>query len=61
MSVTHSVGGRATFFFFEGPAPPLPTKTYTTLVPKFGKQPLFADSGQEKDPFLAEIADFEVQ
>ena len=29
-----------------GPAPhPLPTKAYTTLVPKFEKQPLFAGGG----------------
>ena len=41
----------------ESPSPPLPTKTYTTLVPK----PLFADSGQEKHPFSTEIADFDIQ
>ena len=32
--------------------PPLPTKTYTTLVPKLEKYPLFADSGREKHPFF---------
>ena len=33
--------------------PALPTKTYTTLVPKREKQPLFADSGRKKTrPFF---------
>ena len=44
------------------PGPPLPTKAYTTLVPKFEKHPLFADFGRKKNaPFSTEIADFEAQ
>ena len=43
------------------PALPLPTKTYTTLVPKLEKYPLFVDSGRKKTPFSTEITDFEVQ
>ena len=31
---------------------PLPTKTYTTLVPKFAKHPLFAEFGRKKHPFF---------
>ena len=34
------------------PGPPLPTKTYTTLVPKLEKYPPFADSRREKHPFF---------
>ena len=34
------------------PAPPLPTKAYTTLVPKFEKHPFFADFGRKKNPPL---------
>ena len=31
---------------------PLPTKAYTMLVPKFEKQPFFADFGRRKHPFF---------
>ena len=47
--------------YWVTPIPHLPTKTYTTLVPKFEKYPLFADSGGEKHPFSTGIADFEAQ
>ena len=43
------------------PGPPLPTKGYTTSVPKFEKHPLFADFDQKNTPFTTEIADFEAQ
>ena len=34
------------------PAPLLPTKAYTTLVPKFEKHLLFADFGRKKTPLF---------
>ena len=46
------------------PGPPLPTKEYTTFVPKFDPPPptLLADFGRKKPtPFSTEIADFEAQ
>ena len=43
------------------PGPLLPTKAYTTLVPKFEKHPLFADFGRKNTPFSTEIADFDAQ
>ena len=34
------------------PAPSIPTKVYTTLVPKFENHPLFADFGRKKHTFF---------
>ena len=41
--------------------PPLPTKTYTTLVVKLKKYPFSRILGEKNTPLSTEIADFEVE